>query len=188
MTSQSQSGDTLTVDTVHAGRDFDGALTSEREIENVDELEEELFENEAIDEMEEQELLDEEEGASAINASQGNDDIVASADDAVDADATVTENLPVAQPRTAAVAATEPAAPAVGEAPRKKTWRERLGFAGDTSEDDDDVDSEPVPRKRVNRPWRLGLFSCLSFEDGAGVGACKYVQDHGNSKVRSVAR
>jgi hypothetical protein len=61
-------------------------------------------------------------------------------------------------------------------ATQKKSWRERLGFGGE-SDDDADADAapekpemEPVPKTRANRSWRLGLCSCLSFEDGAGCG------------------
>ena len=73
-------------------------------------------------------------------------------------------------------------APAVAEPARKRTWKERLGFGGEESDDEpeDELDADPVPKQRVHRGWRLGLFSCLSFEDGAGVKAstCNALSAH----------
>jgi hypothetical protein len=61
------------------------------------------------------------------------------------------------------------------DVPVKRTWRQILGFGGESGDDeeaDEEGDPDPVPKTRVNRSWRLGLFSCLSFEDGAGIQAC----------------
>ena len=54
----------------------------------------------------------------------------------------------------------------------KKTWREKLGFGAEMLPDGDDLcDAEnSVPRPKTNRPWRLGILSCLSTADGAGIG------------------
>lgn len=61
----------------------------------------------------------------------------------------------------------------------QRSWRERLGLVRESlSEDEGDgdkeVDESVVPRPRTNRSWRLGICSCLSTQDGAGLGLCAY--------------
>lgn len=61
----------------------------------------------------------------------------------------------------------------VKSGPQKVGWKARIGLGveGSGSEDAEVNLDEYGPQARANRSWRHGILSCLSTEDGAGIGA-----------------